>query len=320
MPETTRLQLGLFLRQGEVRTADGRVMREPIGWSELRDMAQAAEGVGFDTLWLADHFLFRGDPPVQMEPGDTRDVWECFTLLAALAVATNRVDLGPLVACAGYRNPALLAKIAQTLDEVSDGRLILGLGAGWHRPEYEAYGYPYDHRVSRLEEALAIIVPLLREGHVTFRGEYFQAVDCELRLGRSQLRRSRPNGPPIWLGAHGPRMLRLTARYADAFNTVWYRDAADVAEPFRKLDVACEQVGRDPATVRRTSGTYVVLADTGAAPTGPLAQTFRGRPDEIAACLRSFEAAGVTHMSIVLDPWTVEGIERFGAVIQALRY
>ena len=317
MPATKRLKLGLFLRQGEVRTADGRVMREPIGWSELRDMAQAAEGVGFDTLWVADHLLFRNDPPVLMAPDDTRDVWECFTLLSALAVATQRIDLGPLVACAGFRNPALLAKIAQTVDEVSEGRLILGLGAGWHRPEYDAYGYPYDHRVSRLEEALVIIVPLLREGHVTFRGQYFQAVDCELRLGRSQLRRSRPNGPPIWMGASGPRMLRLTARYADAYNTVWYRDAAAVAEPFGTFEAACREVGRDPATVAKTSGSYVALDD--AEPTGAFSQTIIGQPESIAARLRAFEAAGVEHLSIVLDPWTVSGIESFGTVIQALR-
>ena len=317
MKEAKRLQLGLFLRQGEVRTYDGRVMRDPIGWSELRDMAQIAECVGFDTIWVADHFLFRADPPVQMAPDDTRDVWECFTLLAALAEATETVELGPLVACAGERNPALLAKMAQTVDEISAGRLILGLGAGWHRPEYDAYGFPFDHRVSRLEEALAIVVPLLREGHVTFQGRFFQAIDCQLNLGRTHLPRNRPGGIPIWMGAHRPRMLRLTARYADAFNTVWYGDASGVAEPFRKLDAACQEVGRDPATVLRTAGTYAVLP--GADPTGPPSQTFAGHPEEIAAHLRTFEAAGVEHLSIVLDPWTVDGIEQFGPVIQALR-
>ena len=308
------LQLGLFLRQGELRTYDGRVPRPPVGWAELRDMAQAAEGVGFDSLFVADHFLFRNAPPVQMEPGDTRDVFECFTLLSALAASTRRVTLGPQVVCTGYRNPALLAKMAATLEEVSGGRLILGLGAGWHRPEYDAYGYPYDHRVSRFEEALQIVVPLLRTGRVDFEGRFYEARDCELHL-----RGPRPNGPPIWIGGSGPRMLRLTASYADAFNTVWYRDPRDVTAPFARLEAACREIGRDPSTIGRTAGAYVVLSGPNASPSGPSNQTVSGSPDEIAERLRAFRAAEVEHLTIVLDPWSVAGIERFGKVIAAQR-
>lgn len=306
-----RLQLGLLLRAGEVRTYQGRVMQE-LRWPELREMATMAEAVGFDTLFVADHLLFRNSPPVTMPPGETRGVWEVWTLLSALAEVTQRMTLGPLVACTGFRNPALLAKMADTLEEVSGGRLILGLGAGWHEPEYSAFGYPYDHRVSRFEEALAIIVPLLREGRVDFDGRYYQARDCELKP-----RGPRPDGPPIWIGASRPRMLQLAARYADAYNTVWYGDPAATARPFARLEAACREVGRDPSTIARTSGTFATLSDS--EPSGPPSQTIGGSIEQIVERLRAFQAAGVEHLTVILDPWSVRGIERFGEVIEGVR-
>src|SRR5215216_3659600 len=202
---TNRLQLGLELRNGELRWPGGG---RTVGWSELREMAIIAEAVGFDTLFVADHLLFRNSPPLVMPEGESRGVWEAWTLLSPLAEATSRVALGPFVACTSFRNPALLARMADTLDEVSGGRLILGLGAGWHQPEFDAFGYPFDHRASRFAEAIQIIVPLLREGRVDFRGQYYRADDCELRP-----RGPRPNGPPIWIGAWGSRMMGLVARY-----------------------------------------------------------------------------------------------------------
>ncbi len=146
-------------------------------WSELLAIARRAEEVGFDSLWVADHLLMRF-PGWEDRP---LGVWEGWSLLAALAAATDRITLGPLVACTAYRNPALLAKIAATVDDISGGRLILGLGAGWHEPEYTAFGYPYDHLGSRFDEALTIIAALLRDGHVDFVGRYYQARECELR-------------------------------------------------------------------------------------------------------------------------------------------
>src|SRR5919202_5050441 len=221
MPGSTgRLKLGLLMRNGEMRTHPGRLIR----WSELREMAWTAEAVGIDTLFAADHLLFRHSPPVVMRAGETSSIWEAWTVLSALAEVTERVTLGPLVACTGFRNPALLAKMADTLDEVSDGRLILGLGAGWHQPEYDAFGYPFDHLAGRFEEALGIIVPLLREGEVDFVGRYYTARECVLRP-----RGPRPAGPPIWIGACGPRMVRLAARYADVFNSVWHASPAGLA-------------------------------------------------------------------------------------------
>jgi len=304
------LQLGLLLRNGEMSPPDeGRT----VGWADVREMARMAEAVGFDTLWVADHFLFRHSPPVMMPEGVTRGVLEAWTLLSALAAVTSRVTLGPFVACTSFRNPALLAKMAETLDEISEGRLLLGLGAGWHEPEYDAFGYPFDHLASRFDEALQIIVPLLREGHVDFAGQYYQARDCELRP-----RGPRPQGPPIWIGAKGPRMLRLVARYADAYNSVWHADPAPLAEPFANLDAACREVGRDPTTVVRTSGSFVTLAEPGDTREWP-AQALTGTPEEVAARLQAFAEVGVRHMAIILNPWDVPAIERFGRVIEAVR-
>src|SRR5207249_1659918 len=181
------------------------------------------------------------------------------SLLAALAAATQRVELGPLVSPAGFRNPALLAKMADTVDEISGGRLVLGLGAGWKAPEYAAFGYPTDHRVDRLEEALQIVVPLLRTGHVDFEGTYYQARGCELRP-----RGPRLGGPPILVGAKGPRMLRLAATYADRWNAEGpLRRPEDVAPLRRAGDDACAAVARDPATLGRSASVVIDVAGAG---------------------------------------------------------
>ncbi|HEY6285523.1 MAG TPA: LLM class flavin-dependent oxidoreductase, partial [Ktedonobacteraceae bacterium] len=143
-------------------------------YSAIRAIAQQAETDGFDSIWLADHLFYRypGEP--------TRGIWECWTMLAALAEATQHVEIGTLVLCNSFRNPAILAKMATTADEVSGGRLILGVGAGWNEPEYQAFGLPFEHRVDRFEEALQILGPLLQEGHVDFAGQYYQARNCDI--------------------------------------------------------------------------------------------------------------------------------------------
>ena len=128
-------------------------------------MARTAEAGGLDSFWLFDHLLFRHDPQ------KTVGIWECWTLLCALAEATEKIELGTIVLCSPFRNPALLAKMAHTLDEVSNGRLILGIGAGWHKPEFDAFGYPFDKRVDRFEEALQIMQPLLKGQGVDFEGK-----------------------------------------------------------------------------------------------------------------------------------------------------
>jgi alkanesulfonate monooxygenase SsuD/methylene tetrahydromethanopterin reductase-like flavin-dependent oxidoreductase (luciferase family) len=175
-----------------------------------------------------------------------------------VAEATRRVHLGTLVACTGFRNPALLAKMAETLDEISGARVMLGLGAGWHQSEYEAFGFPFDHRVSRFEEALQIIVPLLRHGRVDFKGQYYQARACEI-LPRGP----RPNGPPIFIGAQRPRMLRLVAGYADSFDADYQTGPAGALQRLAALEKACHEVGRDPGSLGRMAATRVAFARPG---------------------------------------------------------
>jgi probable F420-dependent oxidoreductase len=307
---TAGLQLGLLLLTGEQPKPPGRV----IGWGEIREMSEMAEAVGFDTIWAADHLIFRNAGAVVMEPGTSRGPHECWTLLSAIAAVTSKITLGPFVACNSFREPALLAKMAATLDEVSGGRLILGLGAGWHEPEYTAFGFPFDHLASRFEEALQIIVPLLKGETVTFHGTYYQVTDSVLRPHGP-----RPGGPPIWIGGKGPRMMRLIAQYADAYNTAWHPDSSVPIERYGRLDAACREIGRDPATIQRTCGTNVLVPDAGKAPYAP-ASALSGSVQEIAERIWAFHTeAGVSHMTILVDPWTTRGIEQFGKVIETIR-
>jgi len=304
------LKLGIILPEGE-NDMGGVTAR----WSDFLTMGRRAEELGVDSLWFVDHLLYRDGATTE----GTQGVWECWSMLSALAAVTERVELGPLVSCTSYRNPALLAKIADTVDEISGGRLIMALGAGWHEPEYHAFGFPYDHRVSRFEEAFTIVRTLLREGAIDFEGQYYSARDCELRP-----RGPRPNGPPIMLGTTGPRMLRLTAQHADSWN-VWLcsSDSAPTAYPPIRaaVDAACAEVGRDPATLERTVSVMVDLAGTHEVPAsmGPAtAKPLTGTPIEIAASLRQYADMGVAHVQVYLVPNTLETLEAFGEVLAAL--
>ncbi|HEY6103950.1 MAG TPA: LLM class flavin-dependent oxidoreductase [bacterium] len=284
-----------------------------VRWPELRDMARAAEEAGFDSLWVGDHLLFR-DPDLP-----PRGPWEAWSVLAALAAVTKRVHLGPLVASVSFHNPAMLAKKAATIDEISGGRLILGLGAGWNEPEYRAFGYPFDHRVDRFEEAFAIIRGLLRDGRVDFEGRYHQAPDCVLVP-----RPIRKGGPPLMIGTTGPRMLRLTARYADAWNAwfTWFGNRPEGLAAMReKVDAACAEVGRDPATLARTVAVLVQVEGREVARRGgprEKAAPLRGSTEELAHQLRAFATEGISHIQLVVDPITVRSIEGLGPIVQAL--
>jgi probable F420-dependent oxidoreductase len=314
LPRNRPLKVGLFLPN-----AEGMMDRDTPGWTDLLAIARRAEAVGFDSVWVLDHLLVR--LWLSGREGDLVGCWECWSLLAALAAATERVGLGTLVSCTGYRNPALVAKMADTVDEISGGRLILGLGAGWHEPEYRAFGYPFDHRVSRFEEALQIIATLLREGRIDFEGRYFSARECELRP-----RGPRPGGPPILVGAHGERMLRLVARFADAWNADWFSSPDQVPAVRNQVDAACAAVGRDPATLERTLAVKVDApgwrgrvgeswsTDMRAANSPPAS----GSPEELAAVLRGFAGEGITHVQVWLEPNSLAGIEAFTPVLELL--
>ncbi len=279
--------------------AEHRELKRPYSYQKTRQFALQAEEAGFDSLWLYDHLLYRP------EGDSTIGIWECWTFLSALAEATHKVELGTLVACNSFRNPAMLAKMAITLDEVSDGRLILGVGAGWNKAEYQAFGYPFDHRVSRFEEALQIIRPLLTEGRVDFEGKYYTAKDCEIRpIGL------RSHRPPLMVGCCELRMLRLTAKYADLWN-IGYLGTADNLEKHRKnLFQACRDTGRDPSTVGISVLGYVHYPKLMALPEGLDDPPMSGTPTKIAKSMLAFEQAGVEHLMIHLLPYTPAAIRK----------
>jgi probable F420-dependent oxidoreductase len=275
-------------------------------YQEIEAMAKATEAAGFDSFWLADHVIFHSPE------GGNAGCWEAFTFLSALAAVTSRIALGPLVACTSFRNPALLAKMADSLDEISGGRFILGLGCGWNEPEYTMFGWPFDHRVGRFEEAMQIIAPLLRAGRVDFHGEYYDATDAVLRP-----RGPSPNGTPLMIGGTRPRMLRLTAQYADIYNTDTVFTAERVIELWTNVKEACATVGRDPATLELTSFTSVRVLQPGES-AQPDEQAIVGTAEAVAAELARFADAGVTHLILRFEQLGVAGIERFAPVMTLL--
>ena len=285
-----------------------------VRWPELLDMIRAIEDLGFDSIWLGEHLLYRWPdrPP--------RGPWEAWTELAAIAAVTSRVEFGPLVACTNFHNPALLAKQAATIDEISGGRFILGLGAGWNEPEFRAFGLPFDHRVDRFEEAYAIIRGLLQDGAVDFEGRFYQARDCEL-LPRGP----RPGGPPLLIGSNGPRMLRITMATAHAWNS-WFSDFDNRPDGIARLrdvvDAACRDVGRDPAEIARTVAVMVRLPGGGGRIQGGYVKNaprpLEGSPEAMAESLRAFAAEGISHVQLVLDPITADSIRAVGSVLTEL--
>lgn len=287
--------------------AEGAGRQPAPRYAEIRERALQAEQAGFDSIWLYDHLIYRLPRVPQ------RGIWECWTMLSALAEATTRVEIGTLVLCNAFRNPAILAKMAATLDEVSGGRFTLGLGAGWNKPEFEAFGLPYDHRGDRFEEALRIVVPLVREGHVDFQGTYYQAAECDI-LPRGP----RPQGPPIMIGAKGPRMLRLTAQYADSWNTAYLGYPADLVEPRQALHAACAEVGRDPVTLGVTATVSVAYPDLGR-PQGFMNTYVSGSAEEVAAALRGYEEMGAAHVMCHVAPNTAAALDRLAAALAVYR-
>jgi len=279
-----------------------------LSYDSIRAVTQQAERDGFDSIWLYDHLLYRN-------PGEsTLGIWECWTMLAALADATERAELGTLVTCNSFRNPAILAKMATSVDEVSQGRLILGIGAGWNEPEYQGFGLPFDHRADRFEEALQIIKPLLREGHVDFAGKYYKARNCE-NLPRGP----RSEGPPIMVGGFGPRMLKLTAKYADLWNTCYLGKPETMKERISSIESACREVERDPKTLGITALIGLWFPDLQTERPSYFDNPLTGTVQEIAEAMHGYEELGVRHIMFHCVPYGPEALQRLTNALQLYR-
>jgi alkanesulfonate monooxygenase SsuD/methylene tetrahydromethanopterin reductase-like flavin-dependent oxidoreductase (luciferase family) len=268
-------------------------------------MARAAEEAGFDSIWLGDHLLYRGDGREERGP------WEAWTLLAALAAVTGRVELGPLVACASFHPPGLVAKMAATIDEVSGGRFRLGLGAGWNETEYRAFGLSYDHRVSRFEESFAIVRRLLAGDRATVSGRYWQAEDAVLLPPPARR-------VPLMIGSSGERMLSIALPHVDWWNT-WYAGYGNTPDGFADLNaritVAAERAGRDPAGLARSACVLVELDPDAVERPHSDGEVEPVTRERLGDHLTRLAQAGADEAILILRPITEESIRVLGAAL-----
>jgi probable F420-dependent oxidoreductase len=286
-----------------------------VRWPEYRAIARMAEQAGFDSIWLGDHLLYR------YPDGSTRGPWEAWTSLAGLAEATERVTIGPLVAAMGFHAPFMLAKQAATVDEISGGRLVLGIGAGWNETEFAALGAPFDQRIARFEEAFTIVRTLLAEGRIDFAGRYHTARDAELLP-----RPARPGGPPILVGSTGPRMLAATLPHAASWNA-WYadtRNSPDGVPALRaRVDEAALAAGRDPAHIERTVAVLVRMPGGAGRTMGDTDERqqvapLEGDAETIAEGLRAYAREGIGHVQLVVDPISEASVAALAPALQLL--
>ncbi|MFF0338890.1 LLM class flavin-dependent oxidoreductase [Kribbella sp. NPDC004875] len=292
------LKIGVMLPLGAGDGPGGGIPR----WADVRAVAEAAERGGLDSVWLADHFLYR-DPE-----GQVYGMHESWTLLTAVAAVTSRVELGNMVLCASFRDPGLTAKMAATLDEVSGGRLILGVGAGWHDPEYDAFGLPTDHRVGRFAEWLEIVARMVRGETVTFDGAYY-------RVQEANLDPAPPHRIPILIAGRRPRMMRLTAEWADAWNTAWYGAPNEqVEERLETLRQAVDAAGKPVGSVAATVG--IIVRDPDQPVAEPSTQAIEVR--DLPAALAAYQDLGVDHVIISPEPMTPRTVELIAAARQSV--
>lgn len=277
-------------------------------YSQMRELAVATEQTGLDSIWVADHLFF-----VPPDGSPTRGVWESLTMLAAMAEATSRVELGPLVLCTPFRNPGMIAWTANTLDEISGGRFVLGLGAGWHQPEFDAFGFEFDKRVTFFEDALNITVPLLRDN----RADY----DGRLMRGHAELRPTGPRagkgGPPILIAGTKPRMMRLIAEWADRWNSVWWGLPNDEFRAERaNLHDACDEFGRDREMIEVTVG---VAVHAPGSRDGNDGKGLVGDVEHMAQAFAAWRDEGVAEVMCRLEPPSVGLIETIAAAWRTAR-
>jgi len=301
---TRPLKIGVQLPEVERR----------VPWPELIAMTQAAERVGFDSAWLGDHLVY------DLPDGTPRGPWEVYTSVAALSAVTTRLQLGTLVSSLGFHDPAMIAKMSATIDAVSGGRFVLGVGAGWNEREYRAYGLPFDRRVDRFEEAFGLVRRLLAGETVTHSGTYYTLDRCIIDPPPT-----RPGGPVLMLGSNSPRMASIGLPHVDSWN-VWWSIFGNTPEGFAEvvadMRARTAAVGRDPDAVEATACVYVqvpggvgrTMGDPSMARITPL----RGDPQELAEQLAAFGAAGASHLMLVVDPITQDAIEWLGQVLDVL--
>ena len=296
-------EIGLVLPMGDV-FGDGPTAR----WVDIRALALRAEEIGFDVVWTVDELLWRSPDR------DPQGFWECVAMTGAVAAATSRIKVGTWILSALHRNPGITAKAVETIDEISSGRFVFGLGSGHAGRQAHAFGLPEDHVYGRFEEAVEIIVPLLRQGRADYDGTFHAARDLEQRpLG------PRPGRIPIMIGAKGPKMLRLAALHADIWS--WYveerSDLVEFGPRLRAFEAACVEAGRDPTTVGKSAGIVVEPTPiTGAE--AVLGTPVKGSAEEIADALRAFGAAGFTNIEVLVWPPTLAAVNAMAAVIELL--
>jgi alkanesulfonate monooxygenase SsuD/methylene tetrahydromethanopterin reductase-like flavin-dependent oxidoreductase (luciferase family) len=294
------MKVGLMVPFAEGQRADGSA----LSWAELRALVETADGVGLDSVYGADHLLFRS-----RTTGRTTGIHEAFSLLAAFAAVTRRVEIGPLVAALPFRNPALTAKMAAAIDEISGGRFVLGLGCGWHEPEFTAFGYEFPHRASQFAEGMEIVAGLLRKGQADFSGRWHSAQNAVLLPPGP-----RPGGIPILIASKRPRMLALTARFADRWNAAWYgrwEQADELRTRLTDLRGALDAAARDPATLAITVGLNVAFPALALdADTGP--DWVAGTTEEVAEAFRTYAANGIDEVICHCEPATPEGVAGLG--------
>lgn len=275
-----------------------------VRWPEYLAMARAAEEVGFDSIWLGDHLLYREDGREERGP------WEVWTQLAAIAAVTERAEIGPLVACVSFHPPGVLAKMAASVDEVSGGRFVLGLGAGSNVMDHQAFGLPKDRLVSRFEEAFEIIRRLVEGERVSFAGRYFEIDDAVLLPPPSRR-------IPLMAGTTGERMLSITLPYVDRWNTwyLWFENTpSKFADLNRKIDEAAERARRDPADIERSACLLIELDPE--AVQRPRDRVVDAIPAQRAAeALEELAAAGADEAILVLRPITEASIRELGGAI-----
>jgi len=288
---------------------------------DVVEIAQLCEATGIDSVWLSDHYFFdyADFKSVGVEfPSEMHGIkggsWECWALVSAIAQATNKVGIGTLVSSASFRNPALLARTIDTVDDLSNGRLIVGLGAGDFPFEHESFGYPFERRIARFEEAIEITSRLLKGETVTFDGEFYSTKEAAL-LPKG----IRPEGPPLLIGAlfGRPRMTRLTLQYGDYWNCflAFGENTVDrYRESWANLVQASEKHNRDPSTIKRNVTLCVNIADTPFPIPG--SQPISGSPQAVANTLSEFAAEGIEDCTVVLNPFTRAGIEQFAEIAQ----